>query len=84
MPVEPSMNTFTPRPTSLFRPVTPSNLKDNMGDVFNRTKEFVGEQLDGVTNMNLTEKKNQLAGSEEENIPRLQPQGMGKFVDMFV
>lgn len=78
-------NGFTPVSKSLFRPVTQSNLRNNMSDFFNRTQEFVGDQLEGIANSNMQEKAARRAREiEEDNEPRLQPQGIGQFIDRFI
>lgn len=85
MPVDSVSSGFIPKQTSLFRPVTQSNLRSNMSDFFNRTQEFVGDQLEGIANSNANEEESRRAQQESESVERrLQPQGMGKYVDMLI
>lgn len=85
MPVDTVSNGFIPKQTSLFRPVTQSNLRSNMSDFFNRTQEFVGDQLEGIANPKSQEEGRMRSQQENESVERrLQPQGMGQNVDLFI
>jgi hypothetical protein len=85
MPVDNVSSGFIPKQTTLFRPVTQSSLRSNMSDFFNRTQEFVGDQLEGIANSYSNEDETRRAQREDNSFERrLQPQGMGKFVDMLI
>ena len=85
MPVDSLSNGFIPKQTSLFRPVTQSSLRGNMSDFFNRTQEFVGDQLEGIANSHTQDNKERRSRRDEDDSEiRLQPQGMGNFVDLFI
>lgn len=85
MPVDSLSSGFVPKQTTLFRPVTQSSLRSNMSDFFNRTQEFVGDQLEGIAGSLSKDTEERRSRTEEDGFEkRLQPQGMGNFVDLFI
>lgn len=85
MPVDSLSSGFIPKQTTLFRPVTQSSLRSNMSDFFNRTQQFVGDQLEGIAHSHIKDANERRSRrDEEDSANRLQPQGMGRFVDLFI
>lgn len=77
----------SPFNNSIFRPQPLSTLQNNLAQYYERTSEFVDEQFKELAEApgESPRRRNAVQESERnENLPRLQPKGMGKLVDIRV
>lgn len=76
--------------TSLFRPVPMNKLQQNLSQFYQRTSSFVNDQfkqlIESDEDISMKPRKKLFSPSdmEDEERPRLNPQGLGQYVDIRV
>ncbi len=76
--------------TSLFRPVPMNKLQQNLSQFYQKTSSFVNDQfkqlIESDEDISMKPRKKLFSPSEldDEERPRLNPQGLGRYVDIRV
>lgn len=87
MALDPIGNQFT-NSTSLYQPVPINKLQQNLSQYYEKTSSFVREHFDQLMETggeNLKPQKKLLSVDETGDMQsRLNPQGIGQYVDIFV
>ena len=72
--------------TSLFKPIPPSKLQQNLSQFYQQTSNFVNQEFKELVGMGEPDKVKSsrlINGSDEEDeSPRLNPIGLGQLIDI--
>ena len=80
-----SIDSITNNSTTLYSPVPASELQNNLAHFYQKTSSFVEEQFEKmIEDQNLGSPAKEMRSLDnDEEISRLNPQGMGTLVDLY-
>lgn len=74
--------------TSLFKPIPPSKLQQNLSQFYQQTSNFVNQEFKELVSLGDSEKIKSsrliAESSDEDESPRLNPIGLGQLIDIHI